>query len=168
MPILSVASSGPMSTSAITCCIFFWDQKNIQFDIGPLVLPSGPRCRGAGILCHAINWVIANSCSSGGSGIVAQVTWGGFSFYWELGNLPGSMFSFVFFSVILTLAFSGIFWNFYLSFNWLHSWRRTWLIISPILANWTPAQIKSLSICFQDTHKGPQLRSPCSSSPAFS
>ena len=36
-----------------------------------------------------------------------------------------------------------------------HSWRRTWLGCQSVFKNWTPDQIKSLNICFQDTHMGP-------------
>jgi len=58
-------------------------------------------------------------------------------------------------SIILTPSFGGWFWNFWSSFNCLHSWRRTWLGWWSIFANWTPAQIKPLNICYQDTRMGP-------------
>ena len=92
---------------------------------------------------------------SGGSGIVARDTWGGFFFL--LGTMKSSKFHVVVGSpsIVLTLGFLGWFWNFWSSFSCFHSWRRMWLGWRSIFANWTPARIRSLNICFRETLTGP-------------
>ena len=80
--------------------------KDPQFNTGPLVLPGGPSCRGAGTPLHVSSCTITSSFSSGGLDIVAWVTWGCFSFCWELWNLPSS-----FFVAICLIILSPTFWG---------------------------------------------------------
>ena len=98
---------------------------------------------------------MAKSFVSGGSGIVAWDTRGGFFFL--LGIIKSSRFHVVVdtLSITLILGFLGWFWKFWLSFSCLQSWRRTWLGWWSILVNWTPAWMRSLNICFWETHMGP-------------
>ena len=130
-----------------------FEPKNCEQNVGPPVPSDGARR--TSIPCHGINCPISRPFASGGSGIVAWATWGGF--FILLATRTSSEFHIVdsSLSVILTPGFLRWFWNFCLSFYCLCSCRKTWLCWWSIFTNWTPAQIKSLNICFQDTHMSP-------------
>lgn len=98
---------------------------------------------------------MARSFSSGFSGIVARVTWGGF--FLLIGTIMSSKFQVLVGAcwIIHTPDLLGVFWNFWSSRSCSHSWSKIWLGCQLILVKTIPDHIRSLNICFWDTGMGP-------------